>query len=496
MEDFKMNTKRIKALLILAAMLTSIGCGTSEDGETTSLSGDTTIPEETTTSLYEADSLPKLDYNGEDFTIFVEDYGGYSAIDFFVEEATGDIVDDAVWNRNRTVSERLNLNLKFEALTHGWSDRETYLTHVRSSVMAGDGSYDLLAGLVYFVPGFVTDGILHDMSKLPYIDIEKPWWSKPFMEKAAVDGKYYFVTGDASLGLIKNMFCIFENLELAESVGLSENPYELVRSGKWTLDKLSSLIKDCYSDLNGNTEVDKEDRIGLLVNSGNHVTGFIEPCEVNVVSFDSGKPEFVFGNERVVEAVSRITKLIWKTEGAFFDSTGEQETAYNSIFRNSNVLFATGWLMHTDSYRSLDFNYGVLPYPKWDENQDSYKTTVLASHSVFAIPTDCNNTERAAAVCEAFASESYRTVTPAYYETALKVKYVSDSETAQMFDIIRDGIDFDFGYIYTLAMSSVTGNFANRISAQNDEWVSFIAGIKDAKQTQLDELVDAIRDIK
>ncbi len=490
-----MKAKKSVTLALLAAMLATASCGSSGTSETTTApSGETTAPAETT-SLYESDELPELDFGGEDFTIFVQDYGGYCGRDFFVEEATGDIVDDAVFKKNAAVADRLNLNIKHESITHDWNGRDEFYTLIRSSVMAGDGAYDLMHAVGYFVPSFVTDGVLLDMSTLPYIDIDKPWWSAKFMENAAVDGKYYFVTGDAALGLIKNMYCIFENLDLAESVGLAENPYELVKSGNWTLDKLSSLIKDCYGDLNGNTEPDKEDRFGLLLNSGNHFTGFIEPCEVDIVEFDGKEPKFVFGNERGIEAVERLCKLTHENEGAFFDETGEQETAYQSIFRNENVVFATGWLMHTDSYRDLNWDYGVLPYPKWDESQEEYKTTVLTTYSVLSIPADCKNPDRAAAVCEALGSESYRTVTPAYFETALKVKYSRDNESAQMFDIIRDGIDFNFGYIYTSAMNGISDQFKNAIEGNNPDWASKTEGIKASTQDKLDELVEAIRNV-
>ena len=198
-----MILKKTATFLILAAMLTGIvSCGSEVGGTVTTDGGDktdtTTVPEDTEIH----DDLPELDFGGDKFTILVEDYGGYCGADFWVEESDGDVVNDAIYNRNRKVSERLNLDLDWVMFTHSWDDRNEFTTKFRSGVLAGDGSYDLAAGLGYFMPSFVSDGILSDMSTLPYIDPEKPWWSEKFMKASSIDGKYYFVTGDASLGLI------------------------------------------------------------------------------------------------------------------------------------------------------------------------------------------------------------------------------------------------------------------------------------------------------
>ena len=494
-----MFSKKIRnsSLLLTASLLFASGCA-GADTEYSPQMTENTQPDIVTDdamNIYVDDELPSLDYGGDTFTIFVQDYGGYSAVDFYNETQTGDIVNDAIFERNAKVSERLNIKLDWISYTHNWDDRAEYLNLVRSTVMSGAAEYDLICGLGYFIPGFVTDGILIDMSALPYIDIDKPWWAKEFMKNAAVDDKYYFVTGDASLGLIKNMFCVFMNTELLETLNISENPYELVYNGAWTLDKLFEISSAQYSDLNGNTAIDSDDQFGLLLNSGNHITGFIEALDVDIVSFEADSPEFVFGNEHNVEVVQKLQEAVSNGEGIYFDSKGEAETAYNSIFRNGNVLFATGWLMHTDSYRDLDFEYGVLPYPKWNDTQDEYKTTVLTSYSVLSIPSDCTDTDRAAAVIEALGSESYRTVTPAYFETALKVKYAQDTDTANMFDLIKSGISFDFGYIYTMALDGISDQFKGCVLSGNQSWASKTAALQSSTEIKLTELVNSMRDI-
>ena len=94
------------------------------------------------------------------------------------------------------------------------------------------------------------------------------------------------------------------------------------------------------------------------------------------------------------------------------------------------------------------------------------------------------------------ASESWRSVTPAYFETALKVKYAADDETAQMFDLIRENISFDFGYIYTLSMNGISDKFKSAVNANKPEWASNVAGFEASAVDSLDKLLTTIRNVE
>lgn len=489
--------KIISVLLLVSMLIAATACG-SDSVESTNndpvYDQQENVNEQTTEPLPAdlRDDLPALDLEGSTVAISVEDYGNYTAQDIYIETENGDVVDDAVHTKNRNVEERLNVKLDFLAFTHYWDDRAKYQQYIQSSIFAGDGAFDLIYGLGYFIPGFVTDGILADMSELPYIDLSKRWWNSCFMDASSVDGKYYFITGDASLTLIKNMYCIYFNRDMLERLSIDKNLYELVDSEKWTLDEMSGIAKDCYYDLNGDGAKDREDRYGLLLNSGNHYTGFIEAFNVDIIAKNGDEITYVFGNEHNIEVVSKLCEFVKENDGVFYDPKGESETAYDSIFRNGEILMATGWLTHTDSYHTVDFKYGVLPYPKFTESQDSYHTTTLTSYGVFSVPVDTVHMEEAAMVLEAMGSESFRTVTPAYFETAMKIKYSESEDTARMFDIIRDNISFDFGYIYTIALNGISDKFKSAVGSGKN-WATESASFEASAQKMLDDLLGAVR---
>ncbi|MFQ9148522.1 MAG: hypothetical protein ACLR5G_09745 [Eubacteriales bacterium] len=77
-----MKSKKITTFFILAAMLAGVvSCGSGNGDVVTTGGGEST--DTTTAGETEIhDDLPELNYNGDEFTILVEDYGGYCGADF------------------------------------------------------------------------------------------------------------------------------------------------------------------------------------------------------------------------------------------------------------------------------------------------------------------------------------------------------------------------------------------------------------------------------
>jgi hypothetical protein len=167
----------------------------------------------------------------------------------------------------------------------------------------------------------------------------------------------------------------------------------------------------------------------------------------------------------------------------------EQNMFYYSILYESGTTF-----------NSMEDDYGILPCPKYDESQADYKTVAHDMYSLFCVPITCTRTELAGAAAEAMAAESYRTVTPTYFETALKVKYARDEETSQMLDIALNGVTFNFGVVYSSALSNV-GYIMRDLLLFNDVNKSFSAyweqresGYQNALNRVTDQFVDLTGD--
>ena len=120
------------------------------------------------------------------------------------------------------------------------------------------------------------------------------------------------------------------------------------------------------------------------------------------------------------------------------------KTASASLYSEGNSLFYNVTGAHlSNNFRGSEVNYSILPAPKFDESQESYRTAVAFTHTMYCIPVDAKNTAKSGAVLECMASEAYRNVTPALFDTAFKYQYSKNPYDAELFEIIRDNVVFD-----------------------------------------------------
>ena len=491
--------KFISAILLISMLASMSACGESgtQNDTTKSNSGETTtapVDTDHDSKGFLLDSIPAdTNFGGKTFNLLVREK--IAPTEFFVEEQTGDIVDDALFERNNKIEERLGVKLNYITLPGEWGDRDTFNGAIKQSVMAADGAYDLCAVLSNQLSTLTLDGLLTDLNKLDYLDFGKPWWAKGLLDELAVDDKLYFASGDASLGLINGMMCVFYNKKLCENYSIPDL-YSMVNDGKWTIDKAVELTKDTYSDLDGDGAKSTNDQFGFAIGNFNQLYGFLDSFNLPIIERDSDDlpSKFVYSSEKVVDAEQKLVSL-FKDNNAFITGKTDAE-AYNDAFKEGRVVFCTGEFKDTSIYRDISaFDYGVIPFPKWNEEQENYRTTARATYSSFCIPKTAPDAQMSAAVLECFASESYRTVSPAYFETALKVKYSRDDESSQMFDLIKSSVTFSFATSFTMAIGDPQNTFKGRVSSLDENWSSYMASWEPTAQEKLDKTLTILKEL-
>ena len=66
----------------------------------------------------------------------------------------------------------------------------------------------------------------------------------------------------------------------------------------------------------------------------------------------------------------------------------------------------TATLGKSEQLRAMNDDFGILPYPKYDENQKQYHSTSLDEFSLFVLPIDVKDKEMSAIITEALCAES------------------------------------------------------------------------------------------
>lgn len=443
--------KKATLFLLILAMLTAsfASCGDSSKDETTKETNTTTIqtddPAKETTAIEArqaiSDDLPEKDFGGQDFIVITNE--GYETYYLVAEEQTGEGVNDAIYARNLTVDERYNAKV---AVTFGGTHRET-ATMVANTITAGDSdAFDLIQFHVVANSGNTLKGLYMNWYDVPYIDFEKPWWSDSIIDNLTINKHTFLAMGDFALTTIAGTYCMFYDKEEAVNYQV-DNLYQVVKDGKWTLDYLRELCEKVYTDTNGNGEADEDDYYGMSTDQQSNLNTYLWACGNQIFAPNAaGEPEYNYFTEHLVDTYSACYDLINNTEGVFSKMDHEYGV---TMFANYKTLTCNAQLGRAiTSLSEFEHEYGIIPYPKYDENQSEYRTMVDGYHEAMAVGKNAIDLEFIGVMTEVLCAESYKQVMPAYYDVCLKQRYASSAEDAEMIDLCVASRVFDIGYVY------------------------------------------------
>ncbi|MCI8388497.1 MAG: hypothetical protein HFE63_08555 [Clostridiales bacterium] len=388
-------------------------------------------------------------------------------------------MNDAIYDRNTKIAERFNVNLNILSLT---DDSNLWNTALQNDVMSNSGEYDVVMPDYWW--GCETKGLFLNMLDYDVLELDQPWWCAGWNDNATVYGQLYNAVGSLVLDTISNLEVIFFNKELIDSLNL-EDPYKLVNDHKWTIDKLNEMADAALADLNGDQTYSLEtDRLGysfglhagraILVSAG---------MQLATTTAD-GSYEYNFINDRFISMHERVYKLINETESVHYSTSGEEVQA----FMNDRLLFLGGALELTDALREMASDYGIVPCPMFNEQQENYITASLGV-IYMAIPLSAKDPEMSAVMLEALNAESYKSVNEAYYNVALKGKYSRDDETGIMLDLISNSAFFDFTFVNEAATGYIVREPFEWIENKRPNIISNYEGKKAMYEQKLEDLM-------
>ena len=427
--------KRIFTAMLALLMLAS-SCG--KGGSDTETSG--SISDSESTSVTESDNgeklgLPEgLNYGGYTFRILSRP----ERVAEIESDDTSDVLSDAVYKRNRKVEELLGV--KFEVFKSSCDWENDALT----PILSGEDAYDAIAAHAQFAFNYGLEGAALDWLKVDNLDLTKSWWNQDAIENFTIAGKLYQADGSISYAALSQTDCMVFNKKLLDDYGF-EYPYDIVDSGKWTFDRFEEMVKAVGSDLNSDGSRKIEDDL-----FGYATSRWIGPVEilisagVRVVTIDDeGYPQLTLYNDRSVEVMDRYTSLI-RSDNAFVQK--DDQPHYRQAFSDGRVAFIDTNPSGLANLRETTVDFGVVPWPKYDEAVDKYYSNVDAGHSLWVIPKTVKDVSRTGAVLEAMAYYGKQLIIPAYYDMTLQSKLLRDERSIDMLDYIYDGAAYDVGY--------------------------------------------------
>lgn len=431
--------------LVLALAMTSCG-GTKEKGNVA-------VDEQ---ALAELGVPTEMDYNGEAF--YILSAGNMAHEDFTIEEESTLPLENARYKLVSLVEANYNVDI-IEEVKVGYSSASSGspgpgFTTITQNVAAGECQYDLALIAGYDVSQLACNGQLYDLNSVNStenggIDLTKPWWDQNAVESLSIKDVTFFTTGEITTSDNDTAFVIIFNKKLANDYQI-EDPYQLVKDGEWTINKLTEISKLVSEDLNQDGKMDLADRFGLLI-WDDSVVGIVNAagercCIIN----DLGEIEMTIYNETTLTALSDYFEIAYDNEHAIRYQRLITSTAQERQFwQEDHGLFWTTWMGQIPALREMESDFGILPYPKLTTAQESYHSTIAPYNSQYiCVPLVQNDVERTGIITEALAYYGNRIVTPVYYDINLTGQSLRDEESEEMLDIIFDTLVYDIGYCF------------------------------------------------
>jgi hypothetical protein len=239
-----------------------------------------------------------------------------------------------------------------------------------------------------------------------------------------------------------------------------ESPFDLVKEGRWTYDKMHEYGRIAARDINGDGRMTLEDDLWGINYTGDSIFGIINSSGVRLVEFDSsGMPEITVNNQinldRLIKIFDTMRDASYSVDTLFSPLAGSVGNFRDiELFGDGRALFVAAGVHNIAGHdgfnlRSTDVDFGIIPYPKWDETVPDYTPfTAGGFHPVLTVPQTNRNLEHTGIILEAMAYEGMKGLRPEFYESLLKTKTARDEESEEMIDFIFDNIQYDVGNMF------------------------------------------------
>ena len=441
----------ILLLLVIATCLSAfVACGTpSGNGETTEKGGKNEktegslapdVSEVETEEEYKPD-IEQKNYNAEFYLNIMDDVNPADC--YWVKESSNNALSDAVYARQEKIRDYLGVDI-VSILTESES---RYIEPFKNAVKNKDGSVDLLISHVYYgIDGFISGNYLTDFNDVAEINLDAPYWKYNFMDQLAASGHFYLGFSDFNIVYTHVITYNKNMLELYEDQ-LDEDLYSMVDNYRWTLDRMISIANLAYIDATSDGK-SRDDTFGFYSDMNIGYAGMLQAFDIQVIDQDEqGNYKLAIYNEKnkvkMSDIVDKLHALV-RSDCAYM--TREKVDGDPRIY-NNRALMQIDATIFLSNMLQYDFDFGILPYPMYDEAQKDVGYRHLQWGGYLCIPSYVPDPTMVAETVEMISYFS-DDVNIAFYEKMLGKQVADMPQDRRMLDIVWDGVCSDVGQTY------------------------------------------------
>lgn len=374
-------------------------------------SPETTAPDPTETSGETATeaateyvpNIEKKNYN-KDFNIVDI---GLNKDWLLVDEADvrlGNAMDEAVYARNARIEDQLGVTC---AIVDAGSWTE-YSNTIQRTVTTGDDAYQLVLTHPYEgVTTLATQNCLTDFSELPAVNLDASYWNRNLMDMLKMNNQYLLGYGDLFLA---DVFCIVFNKTMMSTHAELESPYQLVENGQWTIDKLFEMASAVAED-NGDGQWDENDTYGISGWGWTALISFVTSSDLKIADKDEDTGTYYIAYGDNIERTLALIDKVYDMYHADYSYMWPSNFTTTIDFTEGKSLFQLRSTKELQTIAASGISFGVLPYPKFDSAQESYKH--LNWNGLMCVPSSIKDKQMVSEVLELMA----------YYTAPVKTAY-------------------------------------------------------------------------
>ncbi|MBE6678743.1 MAG: hypothetical protein E7597_08130 [Ruminococcaceae bacterium] len=496
------------ALLTVALCFVSCGEETKTNDESSQVSDnentsgningtvtDTSDGQNNNDGVIYADLLDEAtDMGGREFYILQRWFGyGKPTIDFQGEVIWEDSEDGTMTNINKAKKEVLDaVEKEYNCTITGEMSTDTpgnIRTALNEDILGGTAEYDFCFESYYYYYAFVEDGLLADLNDLG-VDLKQPWWDQNAVDDLSICGELYYALGDINTYDNDGTVLLFFNKDLyIKNGGDPQELYDMALNGEWTFDAFVNEVTGFGYDANSDGKRDEFDVYGLLTETSGVYNHFLASGNRIVDKNANDEPIFDLASGNGYAALTDAVNLYLNTNDVLVGNLPEYVSKYEgedvyektviNAFKEGRGLFYVCAPIHLPYFRDMKDDYGFLPIPKYNAEDDRYYHN-MGAHitSVLFVPVGDNskgeNGKQLATVLDALGAYSKDYLTPEYYEKQLKRADSRDPYSADVLDIVYGSRIYDLGQVFggkwntTSIIEELDTNIQSRVDGQKD----------------------------
>ncbi len=374
------------------------------------------------------------------------------------EPDTGDHMLQAIYDRNWEVQKKYNC-----VMTQTIIPMSDEFGTWRRSVGAGESIYKYGLAHMMETAGESLNGSMLNLKTLPHINLEAEYWNQTMNKELTIGDRLYFTANEYCTSSVYYTWLMIFNMQLCAERGI--DVYGMIEDGTWTVDNLYKIISSSYEDDGDGIVEFEDDFFGLISHWNTVLTNYIFAFEIPVISIDANNKVVVGYNDAntpMVTAVEKVYDLFYNSANGGIIMTDEMnpygadtdvlthDEAMCTKLSTNKALFANTRILGLEVLRSVDVQYGIIPFPKFNEEQKEYHSHVDGSSSLLFVPYTLPDAEydNVGLLLEVLAQKTKEDVMPVINNSVLIGRYSEDSDAYKCLEMTLDGRSYAFGYVF------------------------------------------------